>query len=256
VSFVVQFTLHLGAMGSSYVCLKKITPFLRYLALLTGLVGSTTNGFSQPFQLRIQPVFADEIIVLEKPLHIGNGDSMTISTLKYYLGDFEFWKNGQLVIVDKTYHLLDLEEPNSLHLIFDLPEKAGFDSLCFNLGTDSLTNTAGVMGGDLDPTKGMFWTWQSGYINLKLEGISSRCPTRGGLFEFHLGGYFPPFQTVRRVKINVGRVWNPSDVNINFNLAPFFHSVNWQKKPNIMSPCIEATQLMEVLSTSFSWHEK
>lgn len=208
---------------------------------------------AQDYKLFIQPVFSNEKIMLEKHVSSPNGDSIVISGLKFYLGHFEFWKSGGLIFSEKKYHLIDLEDENSLQLVFDCSIPTAFDSLRFYFGTDSLTNTAGAMGGDLDPTRGMFWTWQSGYINLKLEGFSSRCPNRAGKFEFHLGGYLSPFQTVRSVVLS-----NPESekATLNLDLASFFQQIDWQKKSNVMSPGTEAVRLTDVLAHSFSWDEK
>lgn len=209
---------------------------------------------AQPFKLQIQPVLSNEKIVLGQSLNTHDGDSLTISMLKFYLGNFEFWKNGQMVFAQKTYHLLDLEDEASLLLPFDLTAKTAFDSIVFLLGVDSLTTTTGAMGGDLDPTRGMFWSWQSGYINFKIEGFSSKCPAREGAFEFHLGGFMPPVQAFRR--INAGEVRNLAGIRLDFDLAPFFHKIDWQKKPSIMSPGAEAARLAGVLANSFARHEK
>ena len=72
--------------------------------------------------------------------------------------------------------------PSSLAL--QIPSNIPFSKLKFQLGIDSLTNVSGAMGGDLDPTKGMYWTWQSGYINMKIEGKSNSCKTRKNQFQF------------------------------------------------------------------------
>lgn len=228
--------------------LIQVCPAFWRMALLIGWVSNPVIGFSQPFSLHVQPVFSGKKIVLEQAFRGENGDTLAVQTLKFYLGNFEFRKNGYVVFAEKTYRLIDLEDEKSLALVFNFPEKATFDSLYFDLGTDSLTNSAGVMGGDLDPARGMFWTWQSGYINLKLEGFSSRCPARAGMFMFHLGGFLPPFQTVRRVVLPFSK---PVNSRINFDLAPFFQSVDWAQKPGIMSPGMEAVRLMDVLAAGF-----
>lgn len=203
---------------------------------------------AQSFNVNIRPAIMGEEVVLGKLMLHKNGDTLTIETLKCYLGDFKFWKDSLLVFADNTYRLLDLEDPNSMRLAFDIADDTAIDSICFNLGTDSLTNISGVMGGDLDPMRGMFWTWQSGYINFKMEGRASACPVRGGSFEFHLGGYMPPFQTVRQVGVAVSQTENTC---LNMELAPFFQQVDWQKRSGIMSPCVEATKLMDVLQSCF-----
>ena len=58
------------------------------------------------------------------------------------------------------------------------------------------------MGGDLDPTKGMYWAWQSGYINFKMEGSCSQCLATKNNFEFHLGGYQQPFYAMQTIELN------------------------------------------------------
>lgn len=209
---------------------------------------------AQSLQLHFQPVFSNEKIVLEKPLTTADGSSLTVSMLKCYLGNFEFWKNGALIFVEKSYHLLNLEDESSLRLVFDFPQQTGFDSLSFNLGVDSLTTASGAMGGDLDPTQGMFWTWQSGYINFKLEGHSSKCPARNGNFEFHLGGYLPPFQTARR--IHIGPLPESAEATIYIDLAPFFQKIDWKNKASIQSPGAEAVRLTAALAASFTSDEK
>lgn len=209
---------------------------------------------AQHLSIHIQPVFYGEKIVLEHPFIDPAGNSLNISLLKCYLGNFAFWKNGKIVFSEKSYHLIDLEDEHSLQLSFNFSGKTAFDSLRFDLGVDSLTTMAGAMGGDLDPTKGMFWTWQSGYVNFKTEGVSSQSSARNGGFEFHLGGFLPPFQTARHIK--VGAIPNPDEARLDFDLTPFFQKIEWQKNPNIMSPGAEAVRLMDILATSFSWHEK
>ena len=206
-----------------------------------------------PASLRVQPVFRDEKIALEQPLHLPGGDSLTLHTLRFYLGHFVFWKNGQVLRDERgVYHLIDLEDENSL-VLPDSP--AGFDSLAFDLGVDSLTTSAGAMGGDLDPTRGMFWTWQSGYINLKAEGAASMSPARNGGFAYHLGGYLPPFAAARTVRLGVGeRAPAGKALVLRLDLAPFFSAADRVKKPNVMSPGPEALRLSEVLAQSFSIH--
>ncbi len=204
--------------------------------------------------LRVQPVCQGEKIILEQSLHLPGGDSLTLHTLRFYLGHFVFWKNGQVLRDERgVYHLIDLEDENSL-VVPDSP--AGFDSLAFDLGVDSLTTSAGAMGGDLDPTRGMFWTWQSGYINLKAEGAASMNPARNGDFAFHLGGYLPPFATARTVRLGVGERRTPAGkaLVLRLDLAPFFSAADRVKKPNVMSPGPEALRLSEVLAQSFSIH--
>jgi hypothetical protein len=172
--------------------------------------------------------------------------------MRFYLSNFVFLKNGVVVLEEKnSFHLIDLEDENTLDLKFSGLEGRDFDGLQFNLGIDSLTHISGAMGGDLDPTKGMFWTWQSGYINFKLEGTFKQCPTRNHEFQFHLGGYLAPFQSAQSVQLKVP---NRENLVLQLDLTPFFEQVDWAKKYSIMSPCKEAMEASGILANSFSFH--
>jgi hypothetical protein len=204
----------------------------------------------------IRVVFVGQKVALDLGMSIGKSDTLTISTLKWYLGNFVFLKKGKQVFTSKDHHLLNLEDANTLKLIFQVPSKLRFDAVQFDLGVDSVTQTSGAMGGDLDPTHGMFWTWQSGYIHAKIEGNFTKSQAYTGAFEFHLGGYAAPFATVQSVTLKTGRISKHSDLELKLDLAPFFERVNLKEKPGIMSPSAEAVRLSAVLAKSFGVHEK
>lgn len=208
----------------------------------------------QPLTFRIRPVFQGKPIVIEKAFQTTDGDSLSLSTLRFYLSNFVFLKNGQIVFVEKeSHHLLDLEAKKSLELRFDLPAGTVFDMISFDLGVDSLTHTMGVMGGDLDPTKGMFWSWQSGYIHFKAEGYYEKCPAQNREFQFHLGGYLAPFKSYRRVILSVLK---NNNLQVDFDLSVFFENADWTKKYHVMSPGAEAVRLTELLAKSFIVNEE
>ena len=98
----------------------------------------------------------------------------------------------------KRYHLVDLNDSESLVL---QTETQNFDKIQFNLGIDKQTNLDGVRGGDLDPLKGMYWTWNTGYINIKLEGIIYSKVDSVNVFKYHIGGFEPPMDTTQKVTL-------------------------------------------------------
>ncbi|MDN3675869.1 hypothetical protein QWY90_00740 [Flavobacterium paronense] len=79
------------------------------------------------------------------------------------------------------------------------------------------------MDGDLDPTKGMYWAWQSGYINIKIEGKSTSCKTRNNEFQFHIGGYREPNYMMRKVEFNCN---SNDNITIAIDLKDFFSNIN------------------------------
>lgn len=199
----------------------------------------------------IKHTYQGQPLALGTTLRHPKGDSLVLHTFRWYLGNVVFWKNGQAILSENNrYHLLDLED--SASLAWPLSRVAlGADSLSFTLGVDSSTTRAGAMGGDLDPTKGMFWSWQSGYINVKLEGVASQSTAREKTFELHLGGYWPPFQAAQPVGLPLGKPNGAKNLALVLELSSFFEAVDWIKKPNIMSPGAEAVRLSKCLAQGF-----
>ena len=166
--------------------------------------------------------------------------------LKFYITGLEFYENGKRVWKENAnYHLIDASKPESLKLPVYKPEHIRFDALKFVLGVDSLTNVSGVMGGDLDPTKGMYWTWQSGYIHFKLEGKSAACQNPKKEFQFHLGGYRAPYSTIQTITIVTAKL------ELVFDIKSFMEQLNLSKQDHLMLPGAEAKRLSDLLHRSF-----
>jgi hypothetical protein len=112
-------------------------------------------------------------------------------------------------------------------------------------------NTSGALSGDLDPSKGMYWSWQSGYINFKVEGKSPSCKTRKNKFQFHIGGYQEPFTTTRPVTIQAKSI-KDNTLTIILDFSKIFKSINLNSTNQVIIPGKEASDLAEILPTLFS----
>ena len=188
-------------------------------------------------------VIADEASPLVK------GDSIRFSVLRFYISGIQLFLNNSLTYSEQnSFHLIDAEDEHSMHLSFSIPGKILINKIKFNLGIDSLTNVFGAMGGDLDPTKGMYWTWQSGYINFKIEGNSFLNTTRNQEFQFHLGGYKDSFNALQVVMIDVTE---KGVINIYFDTQHFIGAIDLKHQNHIMSPGKEAVHLSELAAKSF-----
>ncbi|MCB9306424.1 MAG: hypothetical protein H6565_07505 [Lewinellaceae bacterium] len=228
------------------------TRLFRMLVLAATICRFAPAVQSQNITLHFQPVFYGKSIALEQGPAGNNGDSLSIHTLRFYLGHFAFYKNGKEVWQEKdSYHLLDMEDKNTMAIVFKSGAVDDFDQINFLIGTDSLTNVSGALGGDLDPTKGMYWAWNSGYINFKIEGFSENCPAPGNLFQFHIGGYLPPYQTAQAVVLPVSE---KNMIRVDVELSRFFENIDWKDAHNVMSPGAEAARLAKTLPALFHIH--
>ncbi|WPU91753.1 MbnP family protein [Mucilaginibacter sabulilitoris] len=127
-----------------------------------------------------------------------NGDDFKVTTFKYYISNVSLIeKNGGKVIVPDSYFLINAADSSTLiQKITNIPE-GKYVGMTFTIGVDSLRNFAGAQSGALDPAKGMFWTWNSGYIFVKLEGESTKSTAKKNRLTFHIGGAKDPDNTIR-----------------------------------------------------------
>ncbi|MDP3556452.1 MAG: hypothetical protein Q8T03_03695 [Bacteroidota bacterium] len=148
-----------------------------------------------------------------------NLDTFKISTLKYYISNVVLTKTDNSTFVESnSYHLVDVASPVSTILNIANVPVGSYKSLSFTLGVDSARNNSGAQTGDLDPAKGMFWTWTSGYIMFKLEGSSPQSGSTGKGLTYHIGGF--------------GGV-NKTQRNFNFNFASTTSNITGSNSPMI-----------------------
>ena len=154
-------------------------------------------------KIRIALVFNGHSLVLSSQEYItANGDTIFIDQFRAYLGNFRLLNaSGTEVNLAPTYHLLDAEVDSSMFLTFSNVPPGIYSELNFTIGTDSVVNVAGALDGALDPVNGMYWAWNTGYINAKLNGRSPSCNTLHQGFEYHIGGYLSPYQSSRAVRL-------------------------------------------------------
>lgn len=127
-----------------------------------------------------------------------NGDNFNISVFKYYVSNLILTKtDGTTYHVPESYYLIDASKPSTfLNEIKDVPV-GDYSKVSFLIGVDKARNLAGAQTGALDPVNGMFWTWNSGYIFVKLEGNSPQSTAANQSLTFHIGGIVDPNNTIR-----------------------------------------------------------
>lgn len=197
-------------------------------------------------KVRFQPLFKGQEIALNTVYQLDSAATIEFNTLRFYISDLYFSDTQGQELMGKPYHLVDLEDSTSL-LLFEHNEP--LVNLRFLLGTDSLTNVSGNLEGPLDPINGMYWAWNSGYINFKLEGKSSLSGAKDKSFEFHIGGYLPPFQTVQELNFNVNA--QSKNVTIALNIDEWLNKIDLSNSFSMMIPGEKATQLAKELVPIF-----
>ena len=199
--------------------------------------------------LHFNHLMSNENVVLDKTYFVKN-DTLLIQTLKYYISKIQFLQKGKIVWKEKnSFHLINEEDINSKQITFkNFPKNIQCDAIQFCVGIDSTTNYDGVKGGDLDPTKGMYWTWQNGYINFKLEGKSAACKTRNNQFQFHIGGYQFPYASMQTITL----LCSKNEIFIDVHIDQLLQQIDIATQNEIVQPSKEAVLIAQKLAPIFS----
>lgn len=221
-----------------------IKPIIFIFSLLSVFSSFAQTNHQQ--SLYIQLNFGNEQLKLNTVLQLNETRTIKVNMVKFYIHAIRFLKNNEIIgKPDSAYYLIDASKPKSLIIPLNSHDKLYFDEIQLKLGVDSSMNVAGVMPGDLDPMNGMYWTWQSGYVNLKLEGKSDACKNLKKEFQFHLGGYTHPFATEQNITLKT------DEPVMYFNVKTFFESIDLSIKDHLMLPGKEAKDLSELMANCF-----
>lgn len=228
--------------------IKNLYITIVFLCICFGVSAQKT---SDSLQLKFNLKFDHLPLELHKAYSTITKDTLTLDTFKCYISAIEIQYTDHTQFKERdSYHLLDIETSNSLVLPLPINNSKKVSRILFTVGIDSLTNTSGALDGDLDPTKGMYWAWQSGYINFKIEGKSSSCKTRKNEFQFHIGGYLPHYSSIRRIELSPTK--NETIQTITIDLNTFFSKVSLAQINQVMIPGKNAIELADYFAKSFT----
>ena len=150
-----------------------------------------------------------------------NGESIEFTTLRYYVSNIELTDSeGNIWKEEESYHLLSLGTNPVLEIELDKVPTANYVGMRYMIGVDSLRNVSGAQTGALDPANTMFWTWNSGYIFLKAEGLETNSQTQ---FAYHIGGFRNGNSTnaLQEISYNLA----PSQAEVKPSATPVIHQM-------------------------------
>ncbi|MDX1908594.1 MAG: MbnP family protein [Bacteroidia bacterium] len=148
--------------------------------------------------LEFDNVVGDKDLILDTDTYTNvAGETFSVTTLNYFVSNIRLKKADGTYYTypqDQSYFLVKEADDATHGIELEVPED-DYTGMEFILGVDSLRSTADVSQrtGVLDPaTNGMYWSWNSGYIFMMLEGISPQAPadpTGVNSFQYHTGGF-------------------------------------------------------------------
>lgn len=219
---------------------------------------SSTPGGT--LKIVVQPMFGDEPLKLETKTYVNaHGDSLNIDEFRFYVSRIIFSGTGISTVEKESYHLIDAEDKTTQTIYIKNVAAGNYAKINFIIGVDSMANVSGANGGDLDPVKAMYWAWNTGYIMAKMQGRSGVCKTLHHAFEFHIGGYLPPYNAARNVNLQVTglnvEAGKETTVYIKADAAAWFanpETIDLSKVNEVNMPCKAAMMMADNYSDMFS----
>jgi len=214
---------------------KNVTIIFAFL-----LLGFKMNA--QSLTLNFKNLFNNENLELGKHYLTPLGDSVSFSTLNYFISNISLIKNdGSEYVIpqDSSYFLLKQSDPASAAIQLRHLPVGFYKGINFIIGVDSLRNTMDVSKrtGSLDvgaAARGMYWVWNSGYIFFKLEGKTiNAVDSLKKTFRYHIGGYGGyETKTINNIKVKQFEFDNleitankKSKLDVNVSIDRFFNAI-------------------------------
>ena len=196
------------------------------------------------------PMWQGKVISADSVFSIATStDSLRISTLRFYVFNIQLESENRVVWSSGDEHfLIDVFEKDRTSILTKVPTKSTVDHLSFIIGVDSTLQTNGAHSGVLDPIHGMYWSWQSGYINWKLEAEVIHAGQSNAI-QWHVGGYHAPYQTQRAVRL---KLMNDADsIQCGLQLDTLLHDWRVIAPAEVMSPSDKAMELSDRFQSCF-----
>lgn len=162
-----------------------------------------------------------------------------INSFKFYVSDLCLYVADSIVYIDsESAYLIDLSSTETHQLIIPNIENRS-DSISIRFGLDSIKQISGVFEGDLDPIRGMYWTWNTGYIHYKLELEKMGASSSPVHYVMHLGGFTYPDYTsfVRRYTLK------ENNLDLHINIEPILRRMDKWKLKHLMKTGEKASRL-------------
>lgn len=202
----------------------------------------------QAQSIRFRTVYGSEpILWATKEYQSAQSGKIRFSDFAFYLSEFSWFDGKEKAIHEhQRVELLQANAENDSLLISGPFRPSRF---CFRFGLDSAVQVSGRADNALDPALGMYWAWNTGYIQCRLEGYSTESKGKKGKFEFHLGGYSGNYATDFKMCLDLAETSGNPEILI--DLKPLMDAVSLKKTWSVLTPGPQAWEFSRLIGLSF-----
>ena len=167
-----------------------------------------------------------------------NGDQFNVTLLNYYISNIKLKKGDGTVYTvpqDSSYFLVKESVAASREIKLKNIPAGDYTEVIFTVGVDSARNTMDLAKrtGILDPAANsgednMYWSWNSGYIFFKMEGLSPQATADAAgnkKFRYHIGGFGGMnSKTINNIK-TITRTFGTDKATVRSSITPQVHII-------------------------------
>jgi hypothetical protein len=197
--------------------------------------------------------------------HPATGEKITFTKLNYYISNVKLKKeDGTWWVQPESYHLVKVNENTAPKIKLEDVPIGKYTAIEYTIGVDSIRNVSGAQTGALAPSNGMFWSWTTGYVFIKVEGTSPNSGASSGEFRYHIGGFRNENNT-NAVRSNLQELpgvlvvksghENHAKIHFYVNSARFWHGgISLQDLHTVHMPGTNANTIADNFSGAFLIH--
>lgn len=220
---------------------------------------ATTNEM----HFMVHNYFGNDEIVLNTGTYTNQqNEQLSITTFNYWITNIKFVKSdGSEYVEPNSYRLIRGDQSSTMHFHVEDVPAGTYTGVKFMVGVDVEHSTTGAQDGALDPAVNgdMFWSWNTGYIQVKMEGTSPVSTATDNVFKYHIGGVGAGTETPREVSLTFPSALTIGDqagsVHMKTDAAKFFGpgtAVSIAAKAILMAPGQEASNIADNYAQMFS----
>jgi hypothetical protein len=180
----------------------------------------TSNG---KLTIAFNHTFGNQALALAPQSYVtAANDTVKFTQLLYYISNVTLTSANGTKVNLGNYNLVGYLAGQSSTVVLNNIPAGRYTAVSYTIGVDSIANSTGVHTGALDPSNGMYWTWSTGYVFIRLKG---RFSSQNTAYSFDIGGDANVMGTAHSLtSFSAGGTALTASVNV--DLSKVFNSPN------------------------------
>ncbi len=193
--------------------------------------------------ISINHMFDSNVLQLSPTKYVtAANDTIKVTQMSYYITNIELTTKQGTKIQLGNANLISFLPPAACSFTLNNIPAGTYTNISYLIGVDSTRNSTGTNQGDLDPNYGMYWSWNTGYVFMRLIGRFSSAELG---YSFDIGGT-SNIMTASHNLTDYKKSGTSATVKLKLDVARIFNA------PNMYDLKVDATEIHSSTSPSIA----